>query len=321
MLSGDGTIVARIVSLSSSAASAGVMIRESLTAASTHIYPSFYQHAVYMNYRLTSGGSTGQGSGGAAMLPYWVKAVRSGSTLSGYASLDGVNWELISSQSISMAQNVYIGLAVCSANNSSLATATFDNVSVSTAATVAPEITELSATTGSVGAPLQISGSGFGATQGNSEVLLNDTAVTVNSWSDSSISASIPSGASSGPLVVSVAPNMNDSNPVTFTVTSQPLPSPWLDQDVGQVGIAGSATFSNGTFTVNGAGTSAWNTADGVHLVYQPLSGDGSIVARVVSVSSGFTGGVMIRDTLNANAMSTFVAPYNSRVLALRDVM
>src|SRR6202040_2459507 len=94
----------------------------------------------------------------------------------------------------------------------------------------------------------------------------------------------------------------------------QPLPAGWLDQDVGQVGIAGGATYANRTFTVNGAGTSAWGTADGINFVYQSLSGDGTIVARVLSVSGSSTGGVMIRDTLNANAMSIFVAYYSSRI-------
>jgi hypothetical protein len=65
-------------------------------------------------------------------LPYWVRAVRSGNTFTAFASLDGVNWvQMGSSQTITMAQNVYVGLAVTSNNNSVLATATFDNVSVS----------------------------------------------------------------------------------------------------------------------------------------------------------------------------------------------
>jgi hypothetical protein len=46
-------------------------------------------------------------------------------------SADGVNWvQLGTSQTISMAQSVYVGLAVSSRSTSSLATATFDNVSV-----------------------------------------------------------------------------------------------------------------------------------------------------------------------------------------------
>jgi hypothetical protein len=56
---------------------------------------------------------------------------RSGNTLSSYASADGVSWtQLGTSQTITMGQSVYVGLAVNSGSASALATATFDNVSV-----------------------------------------------------------------------------------------------------------------------------------------------------------------------------------------------
>jgi hypothetical protein len=107
---------------------------------------------------------------------------------------------------------------------------------------------------------------------------------------------------------------MNTSNPVTFTVTSQPLPAGWLDQDIGQVGVAGNATYANSTFTVKGAGTSVWNTADGFHFAYLPLSGDGTILARVVSVSPSSVGGVMIRETLDAGATELFTTFYPQNI-------
>jgi hypothetical protein len=107
---------------------------------------------------------------------------------------------------------------------------------------------------------------------------------------------------------------MNASNPVTFTVTSQPLPTGWLNQDIGSVGIAGSATYANGTFTVNGAGTSVWGTADGFHFAYQALSGDGTIVARVASLTPSSTAGVMIRETLNPGSTELFSAYYNQNM-------
>src|SRR5437879_7609082 len=204
-----------------------------------------------------------------------------------------------------MAQNVYVGLAVSNRTTSALATATFDSVSVSSAAAPAPVITAVSATTGSIGSQVVMSGSGFGALQGGSAVLLNGAAVTINTWSGTSISITIPVGATSGPLLVSVAPSMNDSNAVRFTVTSQPLPVSWLDQDVGSVGVAGSANYANGTFTVAGAGQGTFFTAsDGFHFVYQPLSGDGTMVARVVSLqgSSAAQAGIMIRETLDPGA-------------------
>src|SRR5207244_4531685 len=69
--------------------------------------------------------------------------------------------------------------------------------------------------------------------------------MTINSWSDTAIVFTIPSGATSGLLGVFVAPSMNASNTFMFTITTQPLAPTWLDQDIGKVGLAGSATYSN----------------------------------------------------------------------------
>jgi RHS repeat-associated protein len=316
-LSGDGALVARVVSVSgSSSAQAGVMIRETLGASSTNVFAFAYSGEVATTERLTTGGSNSYQPYSSISLPYWVEVIRSGNTFTENASTDGVNWfELGTPQTIAMAQSVYIGLAVASLNNSALATATFDSVSISTASTPGPNILSVSATTGSIGSPVTISGSGFGASQGSSEVMLSGSPVATSSWSDSSIGITIPSGAISGPLAVSVAPSMSDSNPVTFTVTSQPLPNGWLDQDIGAVGMAGSATYSGGVFTVVGAGAGTdYVASDQAHFAYQALSGDGTIVARVASLSgSSGQAGVMIRETMNSGATSMFVFdPYGS---------
>jgi len=321
-LSGDGTIVARVVSVqgASGYGSAGVMLRETLSAGSANAKTSYWPayHAIYFDERSSTGSSTAEPGALAASLPYWLKVTRSGNVFTSYASLDGVNWtQLGTSQTITMASTIYAGLAVNSGSSSTAATATFDNVSLSSASAPAPMITGVSVTTGAVGNPVAITGTGFGATQGGSLVLLQGMPVTVNSWSTTSLNITIPSGATSGPLLVSVAPTMNDSNPVTFTVTSQPLPTPWLDQDVGSVGVIGQAGFGNGTFTVQGAGTQIYRTSDAFHFVYQPLSGDGTIVARVVSVqgASGYgSAGVMLRETLSAgstNAKTSYWPAYH----------
>jgi hypothetical protein len=85
-------------------------------------------------------------------------------------------------------------------------------------------------------------------------VTLNGATVPINFWSATSIIITIPTGATSGPLLVFFGADKNDSNYVYFTVTSQPLPVGWLDADVGQIGTRGNASFSNGTFTVSGSG-------------------------------------------------------------------
>src|SRR5436309_12823536 len=224
---------------------------ESMHPAANNEFLFDYSSSSYLTDRTATGASSTYQYLGSAALPYWIKLARSGNVFTRYGSLDGLNWaQLGASQTVSMAQNVYVGLAVSNRTTSALATATFDSVSVSSAAAPAPVITAVSATTGSIGSQVMISGSGFGALQGGSAVLLNGAAVRINTWSGTSISITIPVGATTGSLLVTIAPSMNDSNAVRFTVTAQPLPVSWLDQDVGAVGLAGSAGYANGTFTV-----------------------------------------------------------------------
>src|SRR5260370_2444431 len=279
-------MVARVVSLQGSATQAGIMMRETLNPGANHVYVFDYSSSIYMTERTRRGASSSYKSLGSGALPYWMKLARSGNVFTMYSSADGVNWvQLGASQTVTMVPNVYVGLAVSSRATSSVGWVTVDSVSVSSAAALAPVITAVSAITGSIGSQVVISGSGFGAPQGGSAVLLNGAAVTVNTWSGTSLSITIPTGATSGPLLVSVAPSMNDSNAIRITVTSQPLPVSWLDQDVGTVGLTGSAGYANGTFTVAGAGQGTlFASSDGFHYAYQPLTGDGTIIARVASL-------------------------------------
>jgi RHS repeat-associated protein len=307
-MSGNGSIVARVVSFqgATSSATAGIMIRETLNQGATTAFLGYLNSGTDEQFdtRTSTGASMTPLIDAYVPLPVWIMLVRNGSSFSAYVCSDGLNWvQMGSTQTITMAQNVYVGLAVASGSTTSSVTATFDNVSISYATAAAPVITRVSATTGSVGGQVIISGLGFGVSQGASSVLLHGSSVTINSWSNASITMTIPTGAVSGPLAVAVAPTMNESNPVVFTVTTHPLPTPWLDQEIGTLGIAGSATASSGVFAVNASGSGVSGTSDGIHFVYQPLTGDGSIVARIVSAQSGPTiAGVMIRETLNPSA-------------------
>ncbi len=83
------------------------------------------------------------------------------------------------------------------------------------------------------------------------------------------------------------------------------LPIGWSHADVGQVGIAGDAAASGGTFTVSGAGADIWGAADAFHYAYTPMNSDGFVQARVVSESNtnAFAkAGVMFRDSLDPGA-------------------
>jgi uncharacterized repeat protein (TIGR01451 family) len=86
-----------------------------------------------------------------------------------------------------------------------------------------------------------------------------------------------------------------------------PLPSPWTDTDVGSPAIAGSAGYSNGVFTVNGAGADIYGTNDQFHYAYQPLAGNGNgtLIARLTSMSntsSNAKAGIMIKQSTTAGS-------------------
>ncbi len=94
-------------------------------------------------------------------------------------------------------------------------------------------------------------------------------------------------------------------NTATTLAVQPPLPSPWLQQDVGSVPLIGLASYSGGSFQVTGAGADIGGAADAFHFVYQPLSGDGQVIARVSSQqgsSPWAKAGVMIRETLSAGS-------------------
>src|SRR5713226_3251683 len=84
----------------------------------------------------------------------------------------------------------------------------------------APSITSLTPNTGAVGSSIVIAGSNFGSTQGSSTVKFNGTTATTTSRGASSITATVPTGATTGNVIVTVSGKA--SNGVTFTVTAAP---------------------------------------------------------------------------------------------------
>ena len=163
-----------------------------------------------------------------------------------------------------------------------------------------PSVTSLAPTSGPVGASVTITGTNFGATKGTSTVTFNGTTGTPTTWAATSIVVPVPAGATTGNVVVTVGGLA--SNAVAFAVT---LPAPWTAQDVGSPALAGSATATSGTFSVTGAGVDIWDSSDEFRFVYQPLDGDGEIVARVDSLlntNDWAKAGVMIREDLTGGA-------------------
>jgi hypothetical protein len=83
----------------------------------------------------------------------------------------------------------------------------------------AASATGVSPSSGTVGSSTVITGAGFGATQSNSTVnFYGATATTITSWSDTSITLAVPSGAATGNVTVTVVGN-TATGPV-FTIST-----------------------------------------------------------------------------------------------------
>jgi RHS repeat-associated protein len=66
-------------------------------------------------------------------------------------------------------------------------------------------ITLLQPTSGPIGSTVIITGGGFGATQGTSTVSFDGITATVSSWSDTQIVATVPPGAATGPVSITLS--------------------------------------------------------------------------------------------------------------------
>ena len=136
-LSGNGRVTARVTGLTNTDpwAKGGVMVRDTLAADSAHAMMFLTPgNGAAFQYRATSRGPSAHVANGAAAAPLWVRIIRSGNNLSGYRSVDGVNWSLVGSAIVPMGTTVQVGLAVTAHNDGAINTATFDNVSVATQA-------------------------------------------------------------------------------------------------------------------------------------------------------------------------------------------
>ncbi len=156
-----------------------------------------------------------------------------------------------------------------------------------------PTITSLSQNAGTVGASITITGTNFGTAQGSSTVTFNGTAAAAASaWSATSITVTVPVGATTGNVVVNVLGTASNGSPFTVapTITS-------LSQTSGAVGASITITGTNfgttqgaSTVTFNGtaaAAASAWSTTSITVLVPVGATTGNVIVTVGAQVSNG----------------------------------
>jgi hypothetical protein len=91
------------------------------------------------------------------------------------------------------------------------------------------------------------------------------------------------------------------------------LPPGWTDQDIGSPGLAGSATYANGLWTVTGGGADIWGTADQFNFASTNYTGDGTMIVLVRSLQNSDPGsgwskaGLMFRNDSTAGSVNVSI--------------
>jgi len=132
-LTGAGSIIARVNSVDNTNgwAKAGVMIRETLDADSTHAMMVVTPlQGISFQRRNATGGTSASDTTGGISAPYWVKMERDLSgNFTASSSTNGSTWQMLGTpDNITMGANVYIGLAVTSHDAALTCQAVFSNV-------------------------------------------------------------------------------------------------------------------------------------------------------------------------------------------------
>jgi outer membrane protein assembly factor BamB len=332
---GDATLQARVATQTntSSWARAGVMLRGTTDPGSPY-YAVFVtpSNGVAVQWRKTQAASTSQALA-TGTVPAYLQVARSGNTFTAYTSPDGVTWTAVpgSSVTFTMPTTLLAGLAVNSHTSTKLSTATFDSVSLGGSAPPPPNDFSIGATPAAVSVVAGHAGTSTIATtlvSGSAETIALTASgapagvttgfgpVSVTSGGASTLTLTVGAAVAAGvyPITISgTAPSATHATTVTLTVTAAVagLPSPWADTDVGSPPIAGSASYAAGVFTLKGSGADIFGTNDQFNYLYQPSSGNGTIIARVSSVtntSSNAKAGIIWKASTTAGSPYILIA-------------
>jgi hypothetical protein len=131
-LCGDGSITAAVMSLNDINGWAGITMRETAQAGSKKVQLTTNRHSAVLRREIRSV-SNGQAFPDIFPSPqrHWLRLVRSGNRITGYASSDGQSWHYVMDVVLPMNQCIQVGLVAHGINRFQQVTATFAHVSTS----------------------------------------------------------------------------------------------------------------------------------------------------------------------------------------------
>jgi hypothetical protein len=106
-----------------------------------------------------------------------------------------------------------------------------------------------------------------------------------------------------------------------FAITA--APPGWTSTDIGNVGAAGTTSFSRGTWTIEGSGADIWDRADEFRFLSRQVTGTFTVTARVASIENlnrWVKAGIMVRESLAAGSRhaSLLATPTTERGIAFQ---
>lgn len=113
-------------------------------------------------------------------------------------------------------------------------------------------------------------------------------------------------GADSFTFTVSDGSLTSTAATVSISVVAPPA---LIGADIGAVGLAGSTIYAGGVYTLKGAGSDIWNTADAFQFAWRSVVGDVRVTARVTSQTRSdpwAKAGVMIRESAAVGSRHAF---------------
>ena len=348
-LNGDGELRAHVLAVVGQGAwtKAGLMIRASLDPGSPHHYLLGSQGNGYAyQRRLTQGGQSLNTF--LSFQNLWLRIVRTGTRVALGTSPDGVNWTTVTTVDWPSGPTL-IGFAVTSHNSPSGpgGYGRFENVALTGNQRSAPIVTVVAPQPGEVVQPSGPYTIRWDATttdgdaidhfnvyrgvEQNGAIRYEPTPICLGvAGSARSCTWSSPGPSSDVAHILVVATDaktdQGSDDSGRFSIAAPQtgtLPSGWIDQDIGQVGAAGSAGFDGKTFTVSGSGADIWGTEDEFNFAHTSKSGDFTITAKVTSVANvnqWTKAGLMIREGVGANAVhgSFFATPTTVKGIAFQ---
>jgi len=327
---GDGRITARLLTVPGQGPQGGIMIQDGLGSAANNVSLSGRYGTFSLSCNTCSFQSYGYNNP-TVIYPQWLQLVRLGNSVMGYVSTDGAKWTTIGTVTIpSTSSDLYVGLWASSGYPNNVASAIFDNVtvtSVNAGFSVNAPVRTLTTTPG-VTIPItivQASTTGFADTVNYSANGLppgatgtfNPSAIT--GAGNTLLTITLPQNLAAGGYELAIIGTDTNSGftssiPISLIIqsTSGGLPADWNSVDIGST-PTGSAQFGGGVFSIEGGGAMGigyWPW-DNFRFTFTGMNGDGSIIARLVNAPSQGQVGIMVRDGMDAASSNVFVATQN----------